>query len=520
MTPTLALVLVHDLLLSKGGIATAAVHPLRIATEKNKTRLNAELTRARIRRQLPTLDAFRAHVNARTGPTGFGLEDALLPRPRWVRVNTLKTTTEKQLKTTFATFTSIADLGEFLSKSRNTDMVLHVDQHIPDLLALPLNVDVSKYPAYQKGEIIFQDKASCFPAYLLDPHVCKGDIVDACAAPGNKTSQLAALLSNVSPGPECSRRQKVYAVEKDKGRGVTLRKMLALAGAQEAVFVEAARDFLTLDPEDAIWSHISGLLLDPSCSGSGIVGRGDVPELVLPGKISESFSRKASKSQKSARNDTNGIEDTIIEEDTRLSGDQGKRLSALSSFQTKLLTHAFRFPSADRITYSTCSVHPQENEHVVMAALASDIARRADWRILRREEQVAGAMKWEVRGDYDACLRISTDREDAQTIAKACIRCNKTDGRGTMGFFVAGFVRAQQTPSRRGPVPDERVDKLRTDDLEAEWVGFDPGDDGRSRATLDVIKSTDDDGRSHATLDVIKSTDDVAFRSRKRRKRR
>ena len=48
-------------------------------------------------------------------------------------------------------------------------------------------------PSFPTGIYIFQ--ASCFPAYLLSP--ASGSLViDCCAAPGNKTSHLAAIMEN------------------------------------------------------------------------------------------------------------------------------------------------------------------------------------------------------------------------------------------------------------------------------------------------------------------------------------
>lgn len=45
------------------------------------------------------------------------------------------------------------------------------------------------------------------------------------------------------------------------------------------------------------------------------------------------------------------------------------RLAALASFQLRCLNHALRFPRLQRLAYSTCSIHTQENEEVVAACL-------------------------------------------------------------------------------------------------------------------------------------------------------
>jgi putative methyltransferase len=51
---------------------------------------------------------------------------------------------------------------------------------------------------YQAGKIILQDKASCFPASVLAQDIRQdcGAVIDATAAPGNKTSHLSALMNN------------------------------------------------------------------------------------------------------------------------------------------------------------------------------------------------------------------------------------------------------------------------------------------------------------------------------------
>ncbi|KAG0454696.1 hypothetical protein HPP92_023988 [Vanilla planifolia] len=47
----------------------------------------------------------------------------------------------------------------------------------------------------------------------------------------------------------------------------------------------------------------------------------------------------------------------------------GARVKKLAAFQRKALAHALSFPSVERVVYSTCSIHQEENEDVVMSVL-------------------------------------------------------------------------------------------------------------------------------------------------------
>ncbi|KAJ8109842.1 hypothetical protein ONZ43_g6025 [Nemania bipapillata] len=439
LTPVLALLLVHDFLLSRKGIALPASHGLRAAIERHKARLTAELTRARLRRKAASVDALRQLITVESlGEAGL--------YPRWVRVNTFRTTLQDQLDTTFRGFTQVASVKDVTSAgSIAHQQLLHVDEHVPNLLALSPTFEITKTHAYASGAIILQDKASCFPAYLLDPRPEDGDVIDSCSAPGNKTTHVAAIVkSRVAEGDEC--KQKVYAFEKDQHRSRTLDKMVNLAGAHEITRMSLGRDFLKVDPNAPLYQHVGALLLDPSCSGSGIVGRDAMPTIHLPEEPSAGAAAKKAPSQ---RNRKRKREDGTAEDQGRqqiLVDDDGQelvissekemriRLEALSSFQLTLLLHAFTFPAARKVTYSTCSVHAEENEQVVIKALQSEVAMKRGWRIMRRDQQVRGMREWPVRGSIEAS---GGDQE----IAEACIRSYKDDGRGVMGFFVAGFVR-------------------------------------------------------------------------------
>ena len=49
---------------------------------------------------------------------------------------------------------------------------------------------------------------------------------------------------------------------------------------------------------------------------------------------------------------------------------KAERLASLAEFQTTAILHAMKFPRVERISYSTCSVHREENEDVVATVLA------------------------------------------------------------------------------------------------------------------------------------------------------
>ncbi|KAH7354145.1 S-adenosyl-L-methionine-dependent methyltransferase [Plectosphaerella cucumerina] len=444
LTPVLALLLTHDLLLSRGGVALPQSHGLRAAVDRHRARLTSELTRARIRRRAASLDDLRAQVDLDADPEGR--------HPRWARVNALRSDVETQLSTTFRTFARVLSVEALMASTLATRSV-YVDEHVPNLVAVTPGVDLTKTEAYRSGALILQDKASCFPAYLLDPHAEHGDVIDSCAAPGNKTTHLAAIMSTHAPDVPGAKKPTIYAFERDDRRALTLEKMVKTAGSKPMTRIGLGQDFLDVDPNADTYKDVGALLLDPSCSGSGIVGRDSMPELHLPTAVGnkETKTKPAADSRKRKREDTTTAPSPVLVDDdgntTTLSRhDLQTRLNALAGFQLTLLQHAMTFPSARRITYSTCSIHAEENEHVVLRALASDVARRRGWRVLPRGEQVTGMREWPVRGEPAACVLEDVAVEDPALVAEACIRTYKGDGRGVMGFFVAAFVRDDDAP--------------------------------------------------------------------------
>ena len=140
LTPILTLLLTHDLLLSKRGVATSATHALKLAITRHKARLNAEFTKARLRQGFSTLQAFREHINSGNDGTEDttgghnGAQTTSVQHPRWIRINTLRTTLEAQLNTTFSEHSQANNLADVISES-STAKLLYLDPHIPNLIA-------------------------------------------------------------------------------------------------------------------------------------------------------------------------------------------------------------------------------------------------------------------------------------------------------------------------------------------------------------------------------------------------
>jgi putative methyltransferase len=482
---------VHDHLLSKKGIAAPANHPLRQAVERHKVRLKAEFTKARVRRGCASVEQLKAALMREKRQADGG---SSFIYPRWVRINNLRSTLDDQLRTTFSSYKRVDTLAELAPEDDDRNRkLLYMDPNIPDLVAVPFGADFTSSPAYKNGEIILQDKASCFPAYLLlgdrgPQDAWEGDLVDGCAAPGNKTTHMASLLAKQK---QKKPRKQIFSMDASKVRSKTLQKMVSLAGADPTVTVLQGQDFLALDPMDSQFENVSGLLLDPSCSGSGIVGRDDVPQFTLPVSKASQPAKLQGKKRKRRAEDGDEAEEQqpkaaagasnaspSDENDIPAGAVDHERLIKLSNLQARIVEHAMKFSSATHVTYSTCSIHLIENEAVVARLLASEVAQQRGWRLLRRDEQPAGLRNWEHRGvRRDRDTETGTESDESAVVAtlsdedlEACLRCWSGDAEGLGGFFVAGFVRDPKSDKTRKAEPLQEDHEGNSDD--GEWEGF------------------------------------------------
>lgn len=440
LTYAVTILLVHDLLISKTGI-TAGKGPIKDSILRHKTRLKAELTKAKIKLNVSDIRTYNIDVSVAESGTDR--------RVRWVRLNALNKTDsvssrdQKQV--------SLTELLGFTSTERfpPAENTIYKDVYIPDLYAIN-NKHTARLTAlseYKQGKLIIQDRASCFPAYILRPSA-KDVVIDACAAPGNKTTHLCALMAEGG-----SQQGKVIAFERDPQRFKVLQKMTQNASASVAIL---NRDFtLPFTASQAIAKlgvkpdEVTKILVDPSCSGSGIFRRDDTV---------------------SAPN-----ENEPEQEQQRESQEDRNRLLKLSIFQTEIVKHALTaYPKVERVVYSTCSIHAQENEVVVRNLLDDDKVQKLGWTVMERRDVIPS---WPRRGlkQYFDGLEKSFD------IAEGCIRAEPNVD-GGIGFFVVGFERCLSATDGDGTPRDSVTvaldggqDEYHDEEYE-EWNGFENAD--------------------------------------------
>ncbi len=108
---------------------------------------------------------------------------------------------------------------------------------------------------YKNGEIYLQSLSSMMPVIAIEPKA-KENILDMAAAPGGKTTQMAAITNNEA---------FITACEKNKIRAERLKYNIEKQGATSVnVLIEDSRNLSNYFSFDKI-------LLDAPCSGSGTI---------------------------------------------------------------------------------------------------------------------------------------------------------------------------------------------------------------------------------------------------------
>lgn len=125
---------------------------------------------------------------------------------------------------------------------------------LPEALVLHEPFDVAGSEAFGRGAVMAQSRASMLVARALAPHP-GARVLDLCAAPGAKTTHLAALMGDDGD---------LVAVERNAGRARALVRTLQRmrVGCARVEVADAASFHGPGAPYDAV-------LVDPPCSGLG-----------------------------------------------------------------------------------------------------------------------------------------------------------------------------------------------------------------------------------------------------------
>ncbi len=149
----------------------------------------------------------------------------------------------------------------------------HPDALIPEALVLEEPFDVHASPLWKAGMFHAQSRGAMRVARTLDPQPGER-VLDLCAAPGGKSTHLAALMGGSG---------EVLAVEQNRRRAGSLVRTAERLGASN-VRVERA-DAAAPRPEGPVFDRV---LVDPPCSGLGTLqARPDLRWRVSPAAIEE-----------------------------------------------------------------------------------------------------------------------------------------------------------------------------------------------------------------------------------------
>ncbi|MBA3421996.1 MAG: 16S rRNA (cytosine(967)-C(5))-methyltransferase RsmB [Thermoleophilaceae bacterium] len=227
----------------------------------------------------------------------------------------------------------VATRGEVLAALRRGGASARPDAALPEALAVDGPFDLPRSPLFAAGAITPQARASMLVARVVAPRAGER-VLDLCAAPGTKTSHLAALMGG---------RGTLAAVELHPGRAGALAENCRRLRAELVEIVSG--DARHVD----VGEGYDRILLDPPCSDLGtLAARPDARWRKSPADVHEL-------------------------------AELGREL---------LVAAARRVRPGGTVTFSTCTISPPENAEQIEGFLAtrSDFAADdlgAEWPDLR-----------------------------------------------------------------------------------------------------------------------------------------
>ena len=221
--------------------------------------------------------------------------------------------------------------------------------HLPQALRINDSVgDITLLPGYEAGWWIVQDSSAQLVSHLLDPQP-EEIIIDACAAPGGKTTHIAELMGDRGTIYACDRQiKRLKKVQNNANRlGIKSIQTIAEDSRHLSQFINSDKFFNPGNAkliEKKTSAFVDRVLLDVPCSGLGTLHkRPDIRWRQTPDKIRE-----------------------------------------LSQLQRELLNEVAQWIKPQGIlVYATCTLNPLENEKVIQSFLES----HGEWSIKPPSEE-------------------------------------------------------------------------------------------------------------------------------------
>jgi NOL1/NOP2/sun family putative RNA methylase len=168
------------------------------------------------------------------------IEQGYIKKPLTIRINTIKTTKEEIIEILNKNNIKYQTISWF----DNALIILNRDEN-----------ELKELNIYKDGKIYYQSLSSQIPPLILDPKENE-TILDMTAAPGGKTTELAALSNN---------KAFITSTEKSKIRYDRLKYNIEKQGAKKVTILK--EDATNLDD----FFKFDKILLDAPCSGSGTI---------------------------------------------------------------------------------------------------------------------------------------------------------------------------------------------------------------------------------------------------------
>jgi 16S rRNA (cytosine967-C5)-methyltransferase len=188
-----------------------------------------------------------------------------------------------------------------------------VSEHLPHFVRVKTLSGIAQMDLFKNGMFTIQDESAALPCQLLDPQPGQR-IIDLCAAPGGKSTNIAEIMGNTG---------EIVALDKYEA------KLQLIRASAERLGVKII-DLRTADASTFEGPLADRVLLDAPCSGLGTLAK--KPDMKWKRDISD--------------------------------------IRKLTAIQGALLENAARLVKpGGAIVYSTCTIEPEENADVITAFL-------------------------------------------------------------------------------------------------------------------------------------------------------